>query len=55
MVLDNNGSFENLKLIKFCLHIISFVWMQITDRFWNQFENSLQFLDSLMDQESEMY
>ena len=29
--------------------------MQITDRFWNQFENSLQFLDSLMDQESEMY
>ena len=24
--------------------------MQITDRFWNQFENSLQFLDSLTDQ-----
>ena len=27
--------------------------MQITDRFWNQYKNSLQFLDKLMGQQNE--
>ena len=26
----------------------NFVYMQITDRFWNHYDNSLQFLDKLM-------
>ena len=29
--------------------------MQKTDRFWNQYENSLEFLDKLMGQYNEMY
>ena len=28
--------------------------MQITDRFWNQYKNSLQFLDKLMGQKNEI-
>ena len=41
------GVFENLKFSMFFL-VISFVYMQITDRFWNHYDNSLQFLDKLM-------
>ena len=46
VTLDNTGSFENLKLSVF-FFVISFVYMQITDRFWNHYDNSLQFLDKL--------
>ena len=47
MVLYNTWSFENIKFSMFFL-VISFVYMQITDRFWNHYDNSLQFLDKLM-------
>ena len=46
VTLDNTGSFENLKLSVF-FFVISFVHMQITDRFWNHYDNSLQFQDKL--------
>ena len=51
-LIYNTGSFENLKLSMF-FPDISFRLDAITDRFWNQFGNSLQFQDNLKGQLSE--
>ena len=48
-LIYNTGSFENLKLSMF-FPDISFRLDAITDRFWNQFGNSLQFQYNLKGQ-----